>query len=87
MNDTAATAHQEAAIAAIRELLEIHFREAEDSADEDGKFSISFRASFDRSHPQTLLKVTSRISKSVTDEIETNVPDPSQPELGLDHQH
>jgi len=86
MNDTAATAHQEAAIAAIRELLEIHFREAENSADEDGKFSISFRASFDRSHPQTLLKVTSRISKSVTDEIETNVPDPSQPELGLAHQ-
>ena len=86
MNDTAATAHQEAAIAAIRELLEIHFREAENSADEDGKFSISFRASFDRSHPQTLLKVTSRISKSVTDEIETNFPDPSQPELGLAHQ-
>ena len=86
MNDTAATAHQEAAIAAIRELLEIHFREAENSADEDGKFSISFRASFDRSHPQTILKVTSRISKSVTDEIETNVSDPSQPELGLAHQ-
>ena len=86
MNDTAATAHQEAAIAAIRELLEIHFREAENSADEDGKFSISFRASFDRSHPQTLLKVTSRINKSVTDEIETNVSDPSQPELGLAHQ-
>lgn len=86
MNDTAATAHQEAAVAAIRELLEIHFREAENSADEDGKFSISFRASFDRSHPQTLLKVTSRINKSVTDEIETNVSDPSQPELGLAHQ-
>ena len=86
MNDTAATAHQEAAIAAIRELLEIHFREAENSADEDGKFSISFRASLDRSHPQTILKVTSRISKSVTDEIETNVSDPSQPELGLAHQ-
>lgn len=85
MNDSAATAHQEAAIAAIRELLETHFREAEDSADEDGKFSISFRASFDRSHPQTLLKVTSRINKSVTDEIETNVPDPNQPELALPH--
>lgn len=85
MNEPAATAHQEAAIAAIRELLETHFREAEDSADEDGKFSISFRASFDRSHPQTLLKVTSRINKSVTDEIETNVPDPNQPELALAH--
>ena len=76
-----ADSEQKAAIDAISELLNAHYSEAEDSADEDGKFSIGFKATFDRSHSPTKLKVTSRISKSLTDEIETSVPDPSQPEL------
>lgn len=72
---------QQAALSGIEELLLTHFAEAEESADEDGKFSISFKATFDRSHSPTKLKVTSRISKSFTDEIESTIPDPNQPEL------
>ena len=76
-------AHQSSALEAIKELLEANFMEAEKSADEEGRFSISFRVVFDRSHPQTMLKVTSRVSRAVTDEIELRVGDPNQPELQL----
>jgi hypothetical protein len=56
------------AIDAVKELLNTHFKEAEDSADEDGKFSLGFRVTFDRSHSPTKLKVTCRVSKVMTDE-------------------
>jgi len=72
-----------AALDAIRELLDTHFREAEDSADEDGKFSLSFRVTFDRSHSPTKLKVTCRVAKVTTDEIECSIDDPNQPKLPL----
>lgn len=72
----------QAAIDAVKELLELHFREAEDSAD-DGKFSLGFRVTFDRSHSPTKLKVTCRVSKITTDEIETSVDDPDQGKLPL----
>jgi len=81
MSTLPADSEQQAALAAITELLTAHYSEAVDSADEDGKFGIGFKVTFDRSHSPTKLKVTSRISKSLTDEIETSVPDPSQPEL------
>lgn len=81
MSTMPADSEQQAALAAISELLTAHYSEAVDSADEDGKFGIGFKATFDRSHSPTKLKVTSRISKSLTDEIETSVPDPNQPEL------
>ena len=58
----------QAAIDAVKELLNTHFKEAEDSADEDGKFSLVFRVTFDRSHATTKLKVTCRVSKITTDE-------------------
>jgi hypothetical protein len=58
----------QAAIDAVKELLDAHFQEAEDSADEDGKFSLGFRVTFDRSHTPTKLKVTCRVSKITTDE-------------------
>ncbi len=58
----------QAAIDAVKELLDAHFKEAEDSADEDGKFSLGFRVTFDRSHAPTKLKVTCRVSKIMTDE-------------------
>ena len=58
----------QAAIDAVKELLNTHFKEAEDSADEDGKFSLGFRVTFDRSHSPTKLKVTCRVSKITTDE-------------------
>jgi len=58
----------QAAIDAVKELLNAHFKEAEDSADEDGKFSRGFRVTFDRSHSPTKLKVTCRVSKITTDE-------------------
>ena len=73
----------QAAIDAVGELIDTHFKEAEDSADEDGKFSLGFRVTFDRSHSPTKLKVTCRVSKVTTDEIECAIADPSQPELPL----
>lgn len=72
-----------AAVDAVKELLDVHFREAEDSADEDGKFSLGFRVTFDRSHSPTKLKVTCRISKVMTDEIECAIDDPEQTKLPL----
>ena len=73
----------QAAIDAVKELLNTHFREAEDSADEDGKFSLGFRVTFDRSHSPTKLKVTCRVSKITTDEIECAIDDPNQAKLPL----
>lgn len=76
-------AEMNTATSAVKELLEEHFNEAEDSADEDGKFSLGFRVTFDRSHSPTKLKVTCRVSKVTTDEIECSVDDPNQPKLPL----
>ena len=73
----------QAAIDAVKELLDVHFDEAEDSADEDGKFSLGFRVTFDRSHSPTKLKVTCRVSKVTTDEIECSIDDPNQAKLPL----
>ena len=73
----------QAAINAVKELLDTHFKEAEDSADEDGKFSLGFRVTFDRSHSPTKLKVTCRVSKIITDEIECAIDDPNQAKLPL----
>lgn len=74
---------RKAAVEAIKELLDTYFNEAEDSADEDGKFSLGFRVTFDRSHSPTKLKVTCRVSKVTTDEIECSVDDPNQAKLPL----
>lgn len=76
-----AHAEKDAAMDAIRELMHAHFDEAQDSADEEGKFSLGFRATFNRSHTPTKLKVTCRLSKVTTDEIEVSVNDPAQPNL------
>ncbi|MFO0202038.1 MAG: hypothetical protein ACK528_02810 [Alphaproteobacteria bacterium] len=73
----------QAAVDAVQELLDAHFDEAEDSADEDGKFSLGFRVTFDRSHSPTKLKVTCRVSKVTTDEIECSIDDPNQAKLPL----
>ena len=64
----------------LRELLELHWKEARDSADDDGKFAIGFKVAVADGMPAKL-KVTSRISTTATDEIESNVDDPSQPRL------
>ena len=71
------------AIDAVKELLNAHFQEAEDSADEDGKFLLGFRVTFDRSHSPTKLKVTCRVSKITTDEIECAIDEPNQAKLPL----
>ena len=81
LNPHPANPEQSAALSAIAELLAAHHEEAEDSADEDGKFSIAFKVTYDRSHSPTKLKVTSRISQAITDEIQTTVDDPRQPKL------
>jgi hypothetical protein len=62
-------------------ILFAHFREAEESADEDGKFSIALRATFEWSTSPTKLKVACRISKTFTDAIEASARDPAQPVL------
>ena len=73
----------QAAVDAVKELLDVHFNDAEESADEDGKFSLGFRVTFDRSHSPTKLKVTCRVSKVTTDEIECSIDDPNQAKLPL----
>ena len=82
MNELSQT-EQDAAIEAMRDLLATHFQEAEDSTDEDGKFKIGFRVTFDRSHSPTRLKVACRVTKTLTDEIEATVDDPAQSKLPL----
>ena len=72
---------QQKALDHIRELMSAHWREAQDSQDDEGKFGIAFKATFDRGASPTKLKVSCRISKTLTDEIETEVTDPRQPEL------
>ena len=64
----------------IRELLSLHWREAKDAADEDGKFAIGLRISvLNGAHAK--LKVKCSISKTITDEIESQVDDPEQMKL------
>ena len=64
----------------IRELLTTHWREAKDSADDDGKFAIGLRISVTAGTPSKL-KVKCSISKTITDEIESQVDDPEQMKL------
>ena len=63
-----------------RELLTTHWREAKDSADDDGKFAIGLRISVLNGAPAKL-KVKCSISKTITDEIESQVDDPEQMKL------
>ena len=63
--------------------MDAHFKEAEDSADDNGKFRLGFRVAFDRSHSPTKIKVTCRVTTTITDEIETTVDDPAQAQLPL----
>ena len=72
---------QQKALDHIRELLSAHWREAQDAQDEDGKFAVAFKATFDRGASPTKLKVTCRIAKTISDEIESEVEDPRQQKL------
>lgn len=47
----------------------------------DGKFGVGFKVTFDRGASPTKLKVTCRISKTFSDEIESEVEDPAQQKL------
>jgi hypothetical protein len=47
----------------------------------EGKCGIGFKVTFDRGASPTKLKVACRISKTFSDEIESEVVDPRQPEL------
>ena len=71
---------QDTALEHIRELLATHWREAKDSADDDGKFAIGLRITVQDGAPAKL-KVKCSISKTVTDEIESQVDDPDQMKL------
>jgi hypothetical protein len=72
---------QQKALDHIRELMTAHWREAQDAQDDDGKFGIAFKATFDHGTSPTKLKVTCRIAKTISDEIESEVEDPRQPKL------
>lgn len=72
---------QEKALGHIRELMSAHWREAKDSQDDEGKFAVAFKVTFDRGASPTRLKVTCRISKTFSDEIESEVADPRQADL------
>ena len=72
---------QEKALDHIRDLMSTHWREAQDAQDEDGKFSVAFKATFDRGSSPTKLKVTCRIAKTISDEIESVIEDPRQQKL------
>jgi hypothetical protein len=78
--DTLDEALKAQALDHLRELLDLHWREARDSADENGKFAIAFKVAAIDGVPAKV-KVTSRISTTITDEIESTVDDPNQPRL------
>ena len=78
--DTLDEALKAQALDHLRELLDLHWREAKDSADEDGRFAIGFKVAVTDGAPAKV-KVTSRISRTVTDEIESTVDDPNQTTL------
>lgn len=71
---------QDQALNHMRDLLAVHWHEAKDSADDEGKFSIGLRLSVQQGAP-TKLKVACRISKTINDEIESHVDDPDQMKL------
>ena len=71
---------QDQALDHVRELLSTHWREAKDSADDEGKFAIGLRISLQNGAPAKL-KVKCSISKTITDEIESQVEDPGQMKL------
>ncbi len=71
---------QDQALDHVRELLSTHWREAKDSADDDGKYAIGLRISVQNGAPAKL-KVKCSISKTITDEIESQVDDPDQMKL------
>ena len=72
---------QQKALDHVRELMSAHWREAQDAQDDDGKFGIGFKLTFDRGNSPTKLKVTCRIAKTFSDEIESVVEDPRQQKL------
>ena len=72
---------QQKALDHMRELMTAHWREAENAQDDDGKFGIGFKVTFDRGAQPTKLKVTCRIAKTISDEIESEIEDPRQQKL------
>ncbi|NDD52803.1 hypothetical protein EBZ39_02815 [bacterium] len=64
---------KQAALAAIKDLLDAHWEEAKNAQNEQsGAFGISFSVRVRQGKP-VKIKVTSRISKSTSDEIEVAV--------------
>ena len=72
---------QQKALDHMRDLMGVHWREAQDAQDDDGKFAIGFKVTFDRGNSPTKLKVTCRIAKTISDEIESVIEDPRQQKL------
>jgi predicted DNA-binding transcriptional regulator AlpA len=65
-------AEQNSALEAIRELQASHFNEDPEAADENNKFSISFRVTFDRTTVPTKITISSRIAKALAEVVEAS---------------
>jgi hypothetical protein len=87
MNKTELLKNEERRLALehIKELMETHFDEAEETI-LDGRFSMTFKVTFDRTvkSRQTAVKVKSSFSKSYTDETEELTQDLDQMTLNLE---
>ena len=80
MSDAADHILKEQALGHLCDLLEMHWREAPDSAEEYGKFAISFKVAV--THGVTAkLKVAVRLSTTIADEVESTADSPNQPTL------
>lgn len=58
-----------------------HYCEAQDSADDEDKIGIGFKVTFDHGALSRKPKVTFRILRTISDDIESEVEYPHQPEL------
>ena len=65
-------AEQNAALEAMRELQAAHFNEDSEANDDAGKFTITFRVTFDRTAVPTKITISSRISKALAEVVEAS---------------
>jgi hypothetical protein len=68
-------------LAHIRKLMSTNWRAVQDAQDDDGKFGIGFKGTSDRGNSPTKLKISCRIAKTISDEIESVIEEPRQQKL------
>ena len=75
---------REAIVSAASDLLDIHWAEAMDARDEDGKFSVTIKVSITDGDPIKYLVTTSIPKGTIKDEIRGTVTSDDQPELEIE---